>query len=131
METISLLHKSREKEFKAAVHPVVSEKVAHIDFDEVNRLGFTSGVSLRSLLWALIFFLFFLDLCLSRNPDNWFFSSLAAMSVGMAILAMVLADRKYQIVLYMKDGGKTKIEVAKDNKAAAEAFVALVNSRVC
>ncbi len=128
METISLLHKGSKNEFKAAVHSGVSEKIATIDFDEVSKLGFISRISLKSLLWALIFFIFFLDFCLRRNPDNWFFSSIAAMSVGLSILALILADRKYYIVLCMKDGIKTKIEVAKDNKAAAEAFVALVNA---
>lgn len=130
METISLLHKSKEKELKGTVHHGVSEKIANIDFDDVHKLGFVSGISLRSLLWVFIFFLFFLDFCLSRNPENWFFSSIAAMSVGLGILALILSDRKYYIVLHMKDGVKTKIEIAKDNKAAAEAFVALVNSRV-
>lgn len=130
METISLLHKSKEKELKDAVPAAVSEKIANIDFDEVHKLAFVSRISLRSLLWVLIFFLFFLDFCLSRNPDNWFFSSIAAMSVGLGILALILSDRKYYMVLHMKDGMKTKVEIAKDNKAAAEAFVTLVNSRV-
>lgn len=130
METISLLHKSKEKELKETVHPRISEKIANIDFDEVRKLGFVSRISLRSMLWVLIFFLFFLDFCLSRNPENWFFSSIAAMSVGLGILALIIADRKYYLVLYMKDGIKTKVEIAKDNKAAAEAFVASVNSRV-
>lgn len=130
MESISLLHKSREKEFKATLHPEVSKRISHVDFDEVNRLEFVSKASLKSLLWAVTFFVFFLDLCLRRNPDNWFFSSLAALSVGFAILAIILADKQYYILLYMNDGTKTKVEVAKDNKKDAEHFVALVNKEI-
>ena len=124
------MHKSREKEFKATLHPEVSKRISHVDFDEVNRLEFVSKASLKSLLWAVTFFVFFLDLCLRRNPDNWFFSSLAALSVGFAILAIILADKQYYILLYMNDGTKTKVEVAKDNKKDAEHFVALVNKEI-
>jgi hypothetical protein len=130
METISLLHKSREEKFKAAVDSQVSEKIANVDFDDVNRLEFSSGISLKSLLWAVAFFIFFLDLCLRRNPDNWFFSSIAAMSVGFGILAIILADRQYYILLYMNDGSKTKVGVAKNNRKDAEEFVALANGQI-
>lgn len=130
MESISLLHKSREKEFKATLHPEVSKRISHVDFDEVNRIEFVSKASLKSLLWAVTFFVFFLDLCLRRNPDNWFFSSLAALSVGFTILAIILADKQYYILLYMNDGTKTKVEVAKDNRKDAEQFVALVNKEI-
>jgi hypothetical protein len=130
METISLLHKSREKEFKATVHPEVSQKIAHIDFDDVNRLEFLSIVSLKSLLWCVIFFMFFLDLCLRRNPENWFFSSIAAMSVGFGILAIILADKKYYINVYMNDGTKIKVGVDKENRTAAEKFVTMVNNEI-
>lgn len=130
MESISLLHKIREKEFKATLHPEVSKRISHVDFDEVNRLEFVSKASLKSLLWAVTFFVFFLDLCLRRNPDNWFFSSLAALSVGFTILAIILADKQYYILLYMNDGTKTKVEVAKDNRKDAEQFVALVNKEI-
>jgi hypothetical protein len=130
METISLLHKSRQKEFKAAVHPQVSEKVEHIDFDDVSRLEFLSAVSLKSLLWSVIFFMFFLDLCLRRNPDNWFFSSIAAMSVGLGILAIILADKQYYILVYMNDGTKIKVGLDKENRKAAEKFVTMVNNEI-
>lgn len=130
METISLQHKTKEKEFKATLHPEVSAKIAHIDFDDVTRLEFVSRASLKSMLWALAFFIFFLDLCLSRNPDNWFFSSIATLSAGFGILALILTDKQYYILLHRNDGSKTKLEVAKDNKNDAEEFVALANGEI-
>lgn len=130
MESVSLLHKSREKEFKATVNPEVSEKISHVDFSEVSRLEFIASMSLKSLLWALAFFIFFLDICLRRNPDNWFFSSIAALAAGFGILALIVADRQHYIVLFMNDGTKNKIEIAKDNSKDAEAFVAMVNKEI-
>jgi hypothetical protein len=127
METISLLHKSREKEFKTTLLPEVSKRISHVDFDDVNKLEFVSRVSLKSMLWAIAFFIFFLDLCLNRNPDNWFFSSIAAMSVGFGILALILADRQYYILLHLNDGSRTKVEITKKDRKNAEEFVAIVN----
>lgn len=127
METISLQHKSQKKEFKTTLLPEVSKRIAYVDFDDVNKLEFVSRVSLKSLLWAVAFFIFFLDLCLNRNPDNWFFSSIAAVSVGFGILGLILADRQYYILLHMNDGSKTKVEITKNDRKDAEEFVASVN----
>lgn len=127
METIALLHKSRDKEFKTTLLPEVSKRISHVDFDDVDKLEFVSRISLKSMLWAIAFFIFFLDLCLSRNPDNWFFSSIAAMSVGFGILAIILADRQYYILLHMNDGSRTKMEITKKDRKDAEEFVAMLN----
>lgn len=127
MESVSLLHKSQEKEFKATLNPEISKRISHVDFEDVSRLEFVTKASLKSFLWALIFFVFFLDLCLRRNPDNWFFSSIAALAVGFGILIIVLADRQYYILLYMSDGTKTKVGIAKADRREAEQFVTLVN----
>ncbi len=93
-------------------------------------MEFVTGMSLKSLLWALAFFIFFLDICLRRNPDNWFFSSIAALAAGFVILALIAADKQHYIMLYMNDGAKTKIEIAKEHSKDAEAFVAMVNKEI-
>lgn len=131
METISLLHKSRKKQHEAFIIPAkVSEQSITVDFDEVKSLKFSTVISLKSLLWALIFFLFFLDLCLRRNPDNWFFSSMAAMAVGFVVLSFIFLDKQYYISLCMTDGTKLKIKVPKDNKEVAETFVIEANEKI-
>lgn len=130
METLSLLHKSREKEFKATLHPEISDKITDVNFADVERLEFVSRISLKAMLWALAFFLFFLDLYLTRGPHDWFLAGVAFLSVSFAVLSLILIDRQYYILLFMNDGSKTKLEVAKDNKEAAEEFVALVSRRL-
>ena len=82
------------------------------------------------MLWAVIFFLFFLDLCLRRNPDDWFFSSMAALAIGFVVLSLIFLDKQYHLSLYMTDGTRLKLNIAKDNKDAAEAFVILTNKRI-
>ena len=131
METISLLHKSSEKERKAFVIPAeVSGKNIPIDFEDVKEVRLASTVSLKSMLWAVIFFLFFLDLCLRRNPNDWFFSSMAALAIGFVVLSLIFLDKQHHLSLYMTDGTKLKLNIAKDNKDAAEAFVILTNKRL-
>ncbi|MHA3789270.1 hypothetical protein ACX0HA_13760 [Flavobacterium hauense] len=130
METLSLPHKGRAKEFKATLHPEISKEITHVNFEEVERLGFESRISLKAVLWAVAFFIFFLDIYVTSTTNDWFLSGAAILSVCFCILSLILIDRKFFIILYMNDGSRTKIEVAKDNKVAAEEFVALVSERI-